>query len=447
MEESPSVPRRRVDGAGPFDSGPRGVLPRVSESGPAQETFSSGTTPPDSAAPTVHHAPPSRSEEPGSQTSGLVIELHECHAAMSSLLDRWTDLYRSSHAAPFCEPRAWHAWLTAFSDLRPAVYELRREGETLAILPLVRKGRRLEMAAGPHLDYQDLASVDPDSAIFLLDRVLEVEAARGSYLIFPKVASTGLLSKVLQSPLIERRAHLERRFWSRCPFVEIPSRPGQPFLSSLTTRQRKDYRNAGRRLGEALPGHVVEHHGPGGLNPGLIREIARLHRENQYRKSGESVFESPSFLAFLEKQSENGTPLCLSLLREEPGTPPIAFVLGYFANDVFYYYITSYSGRHAELSPGRWLLVESLLRWSALLKGKTLRFDLLCGEEGYKSRWATDSYVVDRVVLIPKRLRNLPRIVAYSAVYGLKNGRNRLLGRNTREPALETGGESIALPG
>jgi hypothetical protein len=52
------------------------------------------------------------------------------------------------------------------------------------------------------------------------------------------------------------------------------------------------------------------------------------------------------------------------------------------------------------------------------------------------------------VVLIPRRIANLPRILAYSAVYGLKNAKNRSLlngpgHRRLHDPETE----DIVLPG
>jgi len=333
-------------------------------------------------------------------------------------------------AAPFCGPSAWIPWLKAHPHLKPAVYEWRSEGELKALLPLFRKGHRLEMAASPHLDYQDVAATDTESAIAAILAITTKEEVGSSSLVFPKVAAGSRLARALSDPRIAASAHHESRYWSRCSVATIATAAGRDFFSAIPARQRKDYRNATRRITEAHPRYEVEHHGPGNFPPDLLEEAADLHRANQYRKKGESVFSDPSYLDFLKEQAVSGSALCLSLLRESIDGPLMAFHLGYFARETFYYYLTSYGAGHAHLSPGRWLLVDALRHWHER-SGQTLRFDMLCGEEEYKSRWTSDGYEVNRVVLIPKKLANLPRILAYSAVYGLKNAKNRhLLGRH-----------------
>jgi CelD/BcsL family acetyltransferase involved in cellulose biosynthesis len=303
------------------------------------------------------------------------------------------------------------------------------------------------MAASPHLDYQDIAATDTESAVRAILAVAGKEEVASSTVIFPKVASGSRLDRALADPRIATSTHQESRYWSRCSVASIATGPGRDFFSAIPARQRKDYRNASRRIAEAHPGNRVEHHGPGNFSPGLLDEIADLHRANQYRKKGDSVFADPSYLDFLKEQAVSGSPLCLSLLRESTAGPLMAFHLGYFARETFYYYLTSYGAAHAHLSPGRWLLVDALRHWQER-SGSSLRFDILCGEEEYKSRWTYEGYEVNRVVLIPKKLTNLPRILAYSAVYSLKNAKNRhLLGRNGGGHIQDPQPEDLVLPG
>ena len=89
-------------------------------------------------------------------------------------------------------------------------------------------------------------------------------------------------------------------------------------------------------------------------------------------------------MAFLEKQASFGAPIFLSMMRDAPGGPAMAFIMGYFGNDTCYYYITSYDGRIAALSPGRCLLVEVLKYCADRVAGGKLTLDLLSGEDGYK---------------------------------------------------------------
>jgi CelD/BcsL family acetyltransferase involved in cellulose biosynthesis len=373
---------------------------------------------------------------------------------IEALAGEWRALAdRCRLAAPFCGPDSWIPWLKAHPQFEPAVYEWRKGGELCALLPFFRKGHHLEMAAGPHLDYQDIAATGTDAAVSALLAIAVKEEADASKIVFPKVAAGSRLARALEDPRIGSETHHEARYWSHCAVATIETTPGRDFFAAIPTRQRKDYRNASRRISEAHPEHLVEHHGPGHFSPALLDEVAALHRANQYRKTGVSVFADPSFERFLKEQAASGSPLCLSLLRESPGGPLMAFHLGYFNGQTFFYYLTSYAAEYAHLSAGRWLLVDALKHWHERALGTTLRFDMLCGEEEYKSRWTEEGYEVNRVVLIPKRLANLPRILAYSAVYGLKNAKNRHLlgrhggGRNEGEHVPQPEPGDVVLPG
>jgi len=221
-----------------------------------------------------------------------------------------------------------------------------------------------------------------------------------------------------------------------CPFTTFEVKGPGRFLESLSSRQRKDHKAASRRLRETFPDYVVEHRPAPAIDTESLELAARLHRENQFRKKGESVFTDRDFPAYLEKQAALGAPLTLSMLRKNPGGDALAFTLGYFADETFHYYITAYDGSIAALSPGRVLLVETLADCADRVPAGKLRFDLLSGEESYKSRWATSFYEVSRYQVIPRRITNLPRVAAYSAVYGLKGAKNRLI-------KWKSGGERI----
>lgn len=361
---------------------------------------------------------------------------------IESRLAEWTDFsHRHGVAAPFCHPPVWVPWLRAQPERVPAIFEWRVEGELRALIPMVRSEHTLEMAAGLDLDYQDMVATGHEDAVQAFLALLSTESDQSSRLIFPQVASSSRLAKVLADPRVASLAVIESRSFSRCPVTEFSLEGTVDFLSAIPARQRKDYRNASRRIATHYPEHLVEHLGPGKFDPALIDEIAALHRANQFWKSGDSVFARDGYVAFLKELARSDSPLCLSLLREAPGGPLIAFHLGFMEGDTFFYYLTSHSGAHAHCAPGRWLLVDALRHRAEEVPGTRFRFDMLSGDEGYKFHWATASYPVSRVVLLPRRLENLPRILAYTAVYGLKKAKNRLLlGR----PAIEP--EDLALP-
>lgn len=344
-------------------------------------------------------------------------------------------------AAPFCGARVWTAWLCAFDNIEPSVYEWYKGGELRAIIPPFRRKNHLEMAAGPHLDYQDIAARSDADAAEALSALITTERDRSGVLVFPKVRSDSRLARALSTLRQHEESRLENRFWSQCPVSTIHLQAKDDFLAAIPIRQRKDYRNASRRIAESFPDHQVEHFGPGQIPVHALEAAANLHQENQYRKSGSSVFADSRYRSFLSILGASNSPLGLSLLREHPDGPLLSFHLGFWGTDTFYDYLTAYAGQHANLSAGRWLLIDLLRHHHQRINTEILHLDMLCGEESYKFRWPTTTYSVMRHIVLPWRLSNLPRIIGYSALYGLKNVRNRhLLNRpdpipiNTADP-------------
>ncbi len=329
-----------------------------------------------------------------------------------------------SLASPFCRAEVWLAWYEAFPEFRPLVYELREDERLVALLPLYRQGPNLHLATECHLDYQDIAADSDAAACALVQAIIEREGAAGLSLTFGKVAEHSRLFSLLSDPRIASLASVQRRYWSVCPHTGFRLPEPGVLAGALTARQRKDYNNATRRVREAMPDHVIEHRLGSAISSEAIEAAAELHRSSQCRKKGQSVFSDPGFSEFLLRQAATDEPLMLCLLRERAGGPVVAFNLGYFTGDTYYYYLTAYDAGHAALSPGRKLLIDTLSHCAERMEGDHLRFDLLSGEESYKSRWATSFYEVWRFQIIPRRLANLPKMAAYRTVYGLKGAKN-----------------------
>jgi CelD/BcsL family acetyltransferase involved in cellulose biosynthesis len=371
----------------------------------------------------------------------LHLHRYDQYGQFAERRQEWTAFAdRCALSAPFCHPKVWLSWLAIFIEFDPIVYELRRGSELCALLPLYRQGSTLHLATDEHLDYQDIVAGSDSDAVSLLIGVIEEEGKKGLSLAFEKVAEHSRLRRALTSRSLAGVAAIRGRYWSICPTTTLDLQGPGRFLESLSSRQRKDFKAAARRIRETYPDYVIEQRFGNGIDAASLEQAASLHRENQYRKKGASVFADRDFAAYLELQSSMGASLLLSFLREKPGGPVLAFNLGYVSDDTYYYSITAYNGSNAALSPGRVLLIETLAHCADRVRGNQLRFDLLSGEESYKCRWATSFYEVARYQVIPRRLTNLPRVAAYSAVYSLKSAKNRLMrwrSGGERLPGLE----------
>lgn len=360
------------------------------------------------------------------------------HTMMAEKRAEWTAFSKGcSLAAPFCHPGVWMSWLEAFAEYEPVIFELRDGSGLLALLPFYLEGTTLRPATGPHIDYQDIAAVSDEAAVELLVAVIQHAGDRGLMLTFDKVAEHSRLRVAIDDARVAELASVQRRYWSLCPSATVEIRGPGRFLESFSSNRRRDFTVASRRITEAFPDHVIEHHFGSGIDTALLSEAARLHLENQYRREGESVFTDHRFTSFLVNQAAVDAPLLLSMIWARPGGEPMAFNLGYFAENTYFYYITAYDGAFVSLSPGKRLFIDTLSHCADRVGQGRLRYDLLSGEENYKSRWANSFYEVERIQVIPKRLANLPRVAAYSALYTLKSAKNRLL-------KWKAGGERVA---
>lgn len=348
-------------------------------------------------------------------------------------------------SAPFTGPETWVSWLETHPLVEPAIFELRNETGLLAVLPMYREGRVYRMAADKDLDYQDLTANSPDSAVELLARVIETYTREGFTFTFSKVAEGTRLHAALIHPRIPQVGAVSKRYWSSCPTATFRWEKGDEFHSALSSRQRKDHKSASRRLKEVFPNSFVEHLGEEVIPFEKILAVAKLHRENQHRKGGRSIFADEEFLRFLRRQSENGAFLRLSILWEKEGGAPLAFAVGYFKEHTFYYYLTSYDGRQSELSVGRLLMVETLVHRATACQANVLRLDMLCGLEPYKSRWAKSYYDVLKFQILPKSFAYLPQRAVYVTVYGLKSVKERVLQCLGRDGVADLEHEAIGL--
>jgi CelD/BcsL family acetyltransferase involved in cellulose biosynthesis len=368
--------------------------------------------------------------------SPLLITTFSTLESAVNRLAAWTqfaELELSSPLPPFFTPLTWIAWYLAHPNSRPLIFELKNEsGEIQALFPAYRSGNRVQLVTDQHLDYQDILAVSETRGVELFSEVVQYCTQENLTLELAKISESSALYRIIRNPEIKAIASVESRFWSSCPFCEFPvpenrNHGGADLLSQLSKKRRKNFKAAASRLRKEFPNYELSHLKGEEIKQGLP-EIAAVHSRNQFRKDGESVFLQPGFLEFLENQAAAGNGLTLSILRTEAEGEIIAFNLGYFSENTYFYYIPSYEGKYSHLSPGSWLLIETLRHHyqSARPEHGPFTFDLLSGAESYKKNWSTESYQIYRALVFPKKINFLPRWFGFWAVYQLKGLKNRI---------------------
>jgi len=343
-------------------------------------------------------------------------------------LGEWVSLHQAipHHVPAFAGPALWLVWLEAFPEVEPAIFELRDEAGLRAVLPLYLDGSCFRLIGDEHLDYQDLLADSLESAIAVLRGALAYVASQNRYLSFRKVAESSMILAALRDEECSKQAVRIQRYWGTCPTACFAAGSAAKFLAGLSRNKKSAHRSATNKLKEAFSDSYFEMLGEEPFPESVLEQVAQLHRDNQHRKSGGSIFCDSRYGSFLQQQAVNGVPLRLSLLWEKPGGKLLCLILGYLERDTYFFYITSYQGAYHHLSPGRWLLVETLAHCADRIEGATLRLDLLTGLDAYKQRWAESYYNLYRVQWIPKGPSGFLWRTGYGLLYTAKGIKERL---------------------
>jgi CelD/BcsL family acetyltransferase involved in cellulose biosynthesis len=305
-------------------------------------------------------------------------------AAVLALKDRWETLQRAHGESIFTAPDWLFAWWKHMGE--PAGARLHvvagfKGGVLKALAPLATRRKQgvrlLEWAGGEVCDYADFLLEDAGDAPALLKAIkasphydlARLREVRPEAACLKALEDGAKLIKVTQ-------AHTITLTW--------PS--GEAWLAALPYSARKQYR-ARMRQAEAL--------GPLRFEvtrtfPGLEGALEALVAQKTLwakARGVKGVFDNPGVSGFFrviaQAESAKGN-LHLSALY--CGDALIAVHLGFINRGAFYCYMPSYAEEWSHVSPGRLLLIKSIL-W-AVDNGCT-EFDFLRGEEQYKNAFAT----------------------------------------------------------
>jgi len=316
----------------------------------------------------------------------------------------WDDLLtRSTIRSPFMS-WAWHrAWaegaegsavqssevvvLRSASAKLEGLFPFRIFRTRVRGLPVSALGWAIsDLGCPDHLELPASAEADLDALVAELDHM------SWDLIRLDNVAHT--------APNLERfAAACARRGWSvrrtplwRCPYVELPE-SWEAYLSSLGPRWRRQVRRNESKL-RRQHDVVLTEYGPARLQEGL-QHLERLHAR---RWGGGGVFREPGmellhrYLAAL--LADRGQ---LGLVTLDLNGAPAAAWYGFSLGDTVYSYQTGWDPRWERYSVGTVLMGLMIRR--AIERGYRT-FDLLRGEEPYKTVWTPTARTCWEVIVI-----------------------------------------------
>jgi CelD/BcsL family acetyltransferase involved in cellulose biosynthesis len=343
---------------------------------------------------------------------------------VQALATEWRPLAEQRGNA-FVTPEWFLAWLRLCGQgWEPRVTEIRTPDGTLrGILPLVASGAggRHVLRSCPVGDLFHPAAQARDEEVVAAAAAPAVASRRRGprSLLLENVDAGGAWWRALAEASPAPLATVERAE-SVLPSVELAGLSWEEYLAGRSRQLRSQL---GRKLRSLRREHEVQFRRT--QRPGEVRTdletLFRLHDARWAERRGNSTLADAALrefhLEFATAALERGW---LRLCVMEVDGEPIAALYGWLIGGRWSYYQAGFDPAWSRHSPGFLLLAETIRE--AIEEGAS-EYDMLLGEEGFKSRFATSSRSVCTVFLAP---RGHPAHIGAAAGAGLRRAWRRL---------------------
>lgn len=300
--------------------------------------------------------------------------------SLTAIAAEWDRLVTRVGASPFCTPGWFDAWWRAFGEGRLEVFTLRRDGELIAVLPLVERHGTLRALTNWHTPELEIPAVDSPARRALLRRVLK--GARVSVQLGMLTAGSedahdfATLATELGQRVLARTIE-------RSPFVELDG-TYEDYERTLSQRRRSELRRRRRRLSEQGTLELAVETGGERLAT-LLAEGFAIEGSGWKTERGTAILSRPDTHAFYRLvaawAAARGS-LRLAFLRLDGR--PIAFHFTIEEGGSVYQLKGGYDPEFRELAPGQ-LLVQEMIRWAFARDLRTYEF--LGADEAFKLDW------------------------------------------------------------
>jgi CelD/BcsL family acetyltransferase involved in cellulose biosynthesis len=338
----------------------------------------------------------------------LRVETIQDPQAFAALRDDWNGLLRTSASDTVFLTWEWlHTWWQhQAGDARLSIQLIRRGAELLAIAPLVSRGRgalgvpRLSFLGTGRVgsDYLDLivkAGAEDEATSRLSAHLLRLGARLDLAQLRIASSAAGRLARELRVSGCQVRVSGTHR----CPYIDLGGGSFDAYLKSLGSEHRYNFQRKLRKL-EAQPGFAFERVTSERRRRELLPVLFELHRQRWSERGGSDGLAGPGIQPFHEEWTRLALAQgWLRLFVLWLGGAPAAAFYGFRYGRVFSFYQSGFDERFAKHSVG--LVSMGLAIRSAIEEGAS-EFDLLHGEEEYKSHWAKESRCLGRIVSFPK---------------------------------------------
>jgi CelD/BcsL family acetyltransferase involved in cellulose biosynthesis len=324
--------------------------------------------------------------------------------------DEWAELLQASSSDCFFLTWEWlYTWwkhLAGDRDLSLRAVRLNGELAGLApcsLLPRSLARRRLI----PRLEFLGNGTAGSDYLDVIVRRGREAEvrqalaadlAGENLTLNWEQLRRGDCLAAGVASALGEHGWTVVETTSNTCPFIPLAGSSWESYLATLGAEHRYAFHRKCRRLSRDYTMHFEQVRTQSQCREGIDEMIA-LNNLRWRDRGGSDAFETPGLVRFHQDVSQVALArgwLRLYVLRLDGKA--VAYLYGFLYHQIFYFYQSAFDASYDKLSVG---LVTMGLAIESAIKDGAVEYDLLHGNEAYKSHWSRESRELGRLEVYP----------------------------------------------
>jgi len=342
--------------------------------------------------------------------ASFTVETIDDGPSFAKLKSDWGDLLESSASQSLFLTWEWlHTWWKHLAaDRQLSILAVRCGSELAALAPFcVRPPSLSRRRLLPIQEFVGSGNVGSDYLDFIVRRGCEPEARQAfvsclagerPMLEWAQLKRGGCFAAGVAAILAEKGWRVAETRTNTCPFILLAGKSWESYLASLGAEHRYNFHRKWKRLNRD---YVVQFEQV--RTEEQCREsidlVIKLHNLRWRDRGGSDAFHTPGLVEFHRELSQIALGrgwLRLYVLRLNG--KPAASLYGFLYHGVFYFYQSGFDAAYDKYSVG--LVTMGLAIQRAIEEGAG-EFDLLHGDEGYKSHWSNGSRELGRLELYP----------------------------------------------
>jgi CelD/BcsL family acetyltransferase involved in cellulose biosynthesis len=341
---------------------------------------------------------------------GIAVERIADVAGFEALRDEWSELLEASDAD--CLFLTWE-WLSTWwkhlaGDRRLAILALRHGGRLVALAPFCLRPPSLSRRRPlPVMEFLGNGCVGSDYLDLIVRRGYESEARRAFasglanerlVLDWTQLLRGSCAAAGVAADLRESKWSVSERVTNTCPFIPLAGMSWEAYLATLGAEHRYNFHRKWKRLNRNYSVQLEQVQTEEQCRES-IDLVMELHNMRWRGRGGSDAFDTPGLVAFHREFSQIALKrgwLRLYVLRLD--RKPAACQYGFLYGGTFYFYQSGFDAAYGKESVG---LVSMGLSVKSAIEEGAEEYDLLHGNEGYKSHWSRESRELGRLELYP----------------------------------------------